>query len=95
MESVENSYAIKEMENIFIEIVKFLYKNFNVPFKNVLLNRRHVLKRRMGMMKRAVKYRFTPRFGHLKHLIKSFENDKVLDTRTIKNNLILNGYPVI
>ncbi|MDO5479335.1 MAG: hypothetical protein Q4G23_09265 [Clostridia bacterium] len=94
-EPVENSYAVNEMENIFIEIVEFLHKNFKVPLKNVLLNRRHVLKRRMGIVKRAIKYCFIPRFRHLKGLIKIYDKDKVLKEINIKNNLIINGYPII
>ena len=88
-------YTVNEMEGIFIEIVKSLSKSFKIPFNNVRLNRRRIVKRRLGIVKRALKYRFIPRCGHLKHLIKVFEKDKVLKAKNIKNNLILNGYPII
>ena len=94
-EDSEYSYTVKDMEGIFIEIVKKLAKSFKIPLKNIVLNKKRVARRLMGMAKRALKYRFIPYFGHLKHLIKIFEKDKELKTKNIKNNLIINGYPII
>ncbi len=94
-EECEYSYTAEEMEGVFIEIVKGLSKSFKIPFKNIILNKKRVLRRFMGMAKRAIKYRFIPCYGHLKRLVEIYENDKILKERDIRNNLIINGYPIL
>lgn len=87
------TFTIEEMEEQFLALLKELSHTFRVPLKNVWINRRVVLRRRMGMAKRALRYRHLPRCGHLKGLIASFEKKLPLTYRQLNNNLIINGYP--
>ncbi|MBQ7089053.1 MAG: hypothetical protein IJN04_05365 [Clostridia bacterium] len=87
------TFSIEEMEEQFLSLLKELSRSFRVPLKNLWLNRRVVLRRRMGMIKRALRYRHLPRCGHLKSLIVSFEKKFPLTYRQLNNNLIINGYP--
>jgi hypothetical protein len=87
------TFTIEEMEEQFLSLLKELSRSFHVPLKNLWLNRRVVLRRRMGMVKRAFRYRHFPRCGHLKSLITTFEKKLPLTYRQLNNNLIINGYP--
>ena len=87
------AFTIEEMEEIFLQLVKDLSSSFRIPLKNVWINRRAVLRRRLGMIKRALLYRHLPRCGHLNSLIVSFEKKLPLTYRQLNNNLIINGYP--
>lgn len=87
-------FTIEEMENIFILLVRDLYKNFKIPFKNMFINRKHVTKRILGIVKRGIKYRHIPSFNHLNNLINYFENKKIINKKQLKDNLVINGYPV-
>lgn len=89
----EERFTIEEMEQQFLQLLKNLSHSFRVPLKNLWINRRVVLRRRMGMVKRALRYRHIPRCGHLKNLIASFEKQLPLTYRQLNNNLIINGYP--
>ena len=88
-----DAFAIEEMEEQFLCLLKDLSRSFRVPLKNKWLNRHVVLRRRMGMVKRALRYHHVPRAGHLKSLIASFEKKIPLTYRQLNNNLIINGYP--
>ena len=87
------TFTIEEMEELFLQLLKELSRSFHVPFGNVWRNRRVVLRRRLGMVKRALRYRHLPRCGHLKRLIASFEQKLPLTYRQLSDNLIINGYP--
>ena len=87
------AFTIEEMEEQFLSLLKELSRSFRIPLKNLWLNRRVVLRRRMGMVKRALRYRHLPKGGHLKGLITSFEKQLPLTYRQLNNNLIINGYP--
>lgn len=87
------TFNIDEMEKLFLSLLKDMSHSFHVPLKNVWRNRRAVLRRRLGMVKRALRYRHLPRFGHLKRLIASFEQKLPLTYRQLNDNLIINGYP--
>ena len=87
------TFTIEEMEELFLSLLKDLSHAFHVPFGNVWRNRRAVLRRRLGMVKRALRYRHLPRYGHLKRLIASFEKKLPLTYRQLNDNLIINGYP--
>ena len=87
------TFTIEEMEEQFLCLLNDLSHSFRVPLKNLWLNRRVVLRRRLGMVKRALRYRRLPRHGHLKSLITSFEKKLPLTYRQLNNNLIINGYP--
>lgn len=88
------TFTIEEMEQQFLLLLKNLSHSFRVPLGNKWINRRFVLRRRMGMVKRALRYRHLPRCGHLKSLIASFEKKLPLTYRQLNNNLIINGYPI-
>lgn len=87
------TFTIEEMEELFLHLLKDLSHSFHVPLKNVWRNRRAVLRRRLGMVKRALRYRHLLRCGHLKRLIASFEKKLPLTYRQLNDNLIINGYP--
>ena len=87
------TFTIEEMEELFLHLLKELSHSFRVPMKNVCCNCRAVLRRRLGMVKRALRYRHLPRCGHLKRLIATFEEQLPLTYRQLNDNLIINGYP--
>lgn len=87
------AFTIEEMEEQFLALLKELSHIFRVPLKNMWINRRVVVRRRMGMVKRALRYRHLPRHGHLRSLTASFEKKLPLTYRQLNNNLIINGYP--
>lgn len=87
-------FTIEEMEERFLHLLKEYARSFRVPLVNVWRNRRVVLRRRLGMMKRALRYRHLPRCGHLSRLIASFEQKLPLTYRQLNDNLIIHGYPV-
>lgn len=89
----ETTFTIEEMEQQFAQLLRNLSQSFRVPFSNKWINRRFVLRRKMGMVKRALRYHHLPRCGHLKSLISSFEKKEPLTCRQLNNNLIINGYP--
>lgn len=89
----DDAFTIEEMEQQFLALLKNLAQSFRVPTKNMWINHRFVLRRRMGMIKRALRYRHLPRCGHLKSLIASFEKKVPLTYRQVNNNLVINGYP--
>ena len=89
----EEKFTIEEMEQQFLTLLKNLSHSFRVPLRNKWINRRVVLRRRLGMVKRALRYRHIPRCGHLKSLIATFEKKVPLTYRQLNNNLIINGYP--
>ncbi len=87
------TFTIEEMEEQFLTLLRELSRTFCVPLKNLWINRRFVLRRRMGMVKRAMQCHRLPRLGHLQSLITSFEKKTPLTPRQLTNNRILNGYP--
>ncbi len=90
----EFEFSIEEMENMFVSLVKMLKKNFHIPIKNLIINKKFVTRRFLGIVKRSFKYRHIPQFNHLNQLIKTFENKALLDKKLIKKNLVINGYPL-
>ena len=94
-EPYDTSFTTEEMEGIFISLVKELNKNFRFKAENILSNIRHIVRRRLGMLNRTLKYKniaFSKR--HLNNLITSFENRNKITEKEIKDNLVLNGYPM-
>lgn len=89
------TYATEEMEDLFISIVRELDKQFRVPLVNMVRNGRHVIRRMLGMCKRAIQYRHLPRRGHLKQLIARFERKEHLTKMDLMDNLVRNGYPTM
>lgn len=88
------AFTTREMEELFLELVKNLRRQFRIPLKNTLRNAKYVVRRVLGIAKRAIKYKHIPRPGHLKALIGSFEQKQLLTKKDLKNNLVLNGYPL-
>ncbi len=93
-ESSEKTFSIEEMEKLFFSITVALSKQIKVPLKNTLVNFKHVVRRVCGMAKRALIYRYIPHKNHLQELIALLETKRPLTDREIKNNLIINGYPL-
>lgn len=94
-EPYDTFFTTEEMESMFISLVKELAKGFKLNLKNIQLNIKHIIRRRLGMLKRALKYKniaFSKH--HLNNLITSFENENKITGKEIKDNLVLNGYPV-
>jgi hypothetical protein len=86
-------YNTEEMEKVFVYLLKELYKNFNIPVKNIFINFKNVTRRMLGIIKRALIYKSFPSSSHLTSLIDSIENGAELSAKQKKTNLILNGYP--
>lgn len=90
----EFTFSIEEMEEMFLSLVKQLKKEFKVNIKNDFVNFKHVTKRRLGIVKRAIKCKTIPSVKHLSNLIIRFENKDLISKKDKINNLVLNGYPV-
>jgi len=88
------SYTLEEMEECFLELLKNLAGTMKVPFSNTWLNRKYIIRRLLGICKRSVRYKHLPNIRHLTALIRRFENQKTLTEKDLKNNLVLNGYPL-
>ena len=94
-EPYDSCFTTKEMEAVFISLVKELDKSFKLNLKNIQLNIIHIIRRRLGMLKRSLKYKniaFSKR--HINNLITSFENGNKITEKEKKDNLVLNGYPL-
>lgn len=91
----DTPFTIEEMETIFISLIKSLSENFNVCHLNRKSNIKHIIRRRLGILKRAIKYRRLawPK-KHLLNLIQCFENGQKIAEKSKKDNLVLNGYPL-
>ena len=91
----ETPFAIEEMERIFISLIKSLSGSFKVHYVNKRSNIKHIIRRRLGILKRAIKYRYfiSPK-KHLSNLIKSFEKGEKITSEAKRGNLVLNGYPL-
>lgn len=90
----EYVYTTQQMEEQFLQLLKELDKQMKVPLRNTLVNVRHVARRVLGMCKRAVKYRCVPAPGHLRRLIGRFAAKQELTQQDLRNNLVINGYPL-
>lgn len=86
-------FSIKEMEEIFLNLLKTLKKDFKIAIGNMLVNFKFVLRRKLGIVKRAVKYRHVPSVTHLNNLIDLFQEKKMVTPKSTKDNLVINGYP--
>ena len=90
-------YTIDEMEKIFVKYLIKLDKDFKYPFHNFLVNKKMIIRRKFGVFKRMVKYKFVPRKTkkmYLYHLISLLENKKAMSKEDILINTIYNGYPL-
>ena len=92
-ETSEYKYSIEDMEKIFISLIKQNKKTFKLHFNNIKTNLRHILKRKLGIVKRAIIYKHIVIGDHLERLINTFENSDKLSDKEKIDNLILNGYP--
>lgn len=92
----KHSFAVSEMETLFIELVKKLSEEFKVKISNAIKNIKTISRRRMGILKRICKNKKIPPSPkkHLNNLIYLFEKEKNITVKEKKDNLILNGYPV-
>lgn len=94
-EPYDTFFTTEEMESIFISLVKELNRKFRLKTENILTNIKHIIRRRLGMLKRALKYKniaFSK--PHLNRLIASFDKREKITEKEIKDNLVLNGYPL-
>lgn len=92
--AMENVFTIEEMEKIFIDISDTAYNNFKIPIKNLIVNIKSISRRNLGKIKRAIRYRHIPIGNHYKRLSVLFRKGEELTDRNIKDNLVLNGYPI-
>ena len=91
----DEKYDIAEMEGLFISISDSLYKQLRIPFRNIRANIKSIVRRELGKMKRAIRYKHIPVGNHYRHLSKSFSAKRELSKRELKDNLVVNGYPII
>ena len=90
----EHVCTIEQMEEQFLQLLKELDKQMKVPLGNTVVNAPHVVRRVLGMCKRAVKHKYVPAYGHLKRLIHRFAAKQELTQQDLKSNLVINGYPL-
>ncbi len=89
------AYTVEQMEERFVSLVRTLKKQFRVPLKNTLTNRKHVTRRVLGMCKRTLLHKHIVMPGHLHRLIAHLTRQEELKQRHLRDNLVLNGYPEI
>jgi len=91
----ECEYTLGDMERLFSEILTSLETTFHVPISNIVVNAKSVLRRRTGMVKRAIQSRHIPPLchRHLRNLLEDYNKDMELSTYDKKNNYVLHGYP--
>lgn len=89
--------SINQMEILFINLVECLNKDFVIPYKNYFTNFKFIFRRRCGIVKRMInsKTMTLGRKKYLDKLIKCFKEDKSLDLQMLRENYVLNGYPLI
>lgn len=89
-------FSVEEMEHMFISLVKDLNKCFCFRLGNKLKNTRSILRRRIGILKRAFKHRHLPPSPkkHLNNILSTLEHGQKLTKKEERDNFILNGYPV-
>lgn len=90
-----DKFTIPEMEVAFIQIIENLRKCFKVSCQNKILNMKHVIRRRLGMLKRGVQ---TATFAGtrkqlLVSLIENYKSGQPVSREILKRNYVLNGYP--
>lgn len=92
----EEQYTIEKMEELFIDLIVDLSNNFHIPMKTYLYNFTDIIKRKMGVFKRGLKYKHVSfsQEKHLMQLVSVFKNNESLKKKNILSNLVLNGYPV-
>lgn len=90
----DTAYSVEEMETLFLQIVKDLQNRFRVPLKNRFINAKFVTRRYLGMLKRALRYRHLPAAGHLGRLVRQYEEKRPLTETQLRDNLVINGYPL-
>ena len=88
-------FSIEEMENLFIEIIALSSKNFKMPIISIICNSKFIIRRKLGIVKRIIKYRYLPNNRQISTLINKFINKNELTEYDVMDNLILNGYPKI
>lgn len=89
-------YSIEQMEYMFVEIQKELFKTFKIPFTNRMKNWRYIVKRRLGILKRMCKKK-TITFGRnyfFYNLLNKYQKGECLTDRDLVQSYILNGYPI-
>jgi hypothetical protein len=93
-ENYSKNYSAEEMEHYFVSIVGNAQRNFRISVRNTRKNLKSILKRRLGIVKRSLKYRHLVFGNHLARLIMSIEKNETISEREKMDNLVLNGYPV-
>ena len=88
------SFTINEMEHLFIFISDQLYKEFKVPIHNIMVNWKSIIKRNLGKIKRAVRYKHFVYGNHYKRLSATFKRRESVTEKEILDNIVLNGYPI-
>ena len=94
--SCEYTYTIEEMELFFISIVEQQDHDFGCHLSNYFCNIRSIVRRRMGQIKRMLRMKHIPltQHQHLDRMINIFKNGSSINDRVIKDNIVLNGYPL-
>lgn len=92
----EYSFSIEEMENLFVDILEQQDKMFGLHISNYLTNLKFIARRNMGKVKRALRFKHLPpcQKRHLSNMVKLFKRGDGLTEKNLKNNLVLNGYPI-
>lgn len=94
--SCEYSYTIDEMEDLFIRIVEQQDHDFGCHLSNYFCNIKSIVRRRMGQIKRMLRIEHIPstQHHHLNRMVNILKNGSSINDRVIKDNIVLNGYPL-
>lgn len=94
-EEPETSFTSDEAKAMFLKIESALAASFRVPARYIFVNFKAVVRRFLGMCKRAIRYRHIPSAGHLSRLLESVRNETAITKTEKLDNLVINGYPEI
>lgn len=92
----EYDFTIEKMEMIFMSLIQQLDREFKCHILNCVYNIKSIVRRKLGTIKRGIlvgNVKISQK-KHLHNLFKDLE-DGHLKTSSIKDNYVLNGYPII
>ena len=91
------NYSVEEMEQLFLSIVEEQDLAFGCHLSNLIYNIKPIIRRNIGKIKRSVKTHHLPcsQKLHLRRMIKLFKEDKPITDKILKDNYVINGYPIL
>lgn len=92
----KNSFSTEELEKEFLFLSSDLFQHFSIPWRTYYYNFFHIVRRKLGILKRSYKIRTFPitQNKHIKLMLEDFSKRQISDDKFIVDQYILNGYPV-